>query len=142
MKNIIIFLSLCLSIYSVQAQTVFGKWNTLNKETGKIESIVEVYRKDGKAYAKIIKLINESDKNNRCTACKGKNKNKPILGMIVFNGLKQGGNEWNGGKILDPNNGKYYKCYISLANKNKLKIRGYVGISLLGRTDYWYRAKN
>ena len=135
----ILFLS---GIHSLTAQTVFGKWKTLNNETGKTESIVEVYKKDGKAYAKIIEIVDVKRKNDVCEACKGKNKNKPILGMIILNGLEKKGDEWSNGKILDPNNGKYYKCYISLVNDTKLKIRGYIGISLIGRTEYWYRDTN
>ncbi|HHC80772.1 MAG TPA: DUF2147 domain-containing protein [Flavobacteriia bacterium] len=123
----------------IEAQSVFGKWKTIDADTGKPESIVEIYKKDGKAYAKIIKILNKEDENRVCEACKGNYKNKPILGMVLFNGLKHDGKEWNDGKILDPKNGKYYKCYISLVNNNKLKLRGYIGISLLGRTEYWYR---
>ncbi|MCF6348886.1 MAG: DUF2147 domain-containing protein [Flavobacteriaceae bacterium] len=140
MKKVILVLCFVFFLIGIsKAQSVFGKWKTLNSETGKTESIVEIYKKDGKAYAKIIEITNENYKNDLCTACQGKNKNEPILGMVILNGLKLDGKEWSGGKILDPNNGKYYKCYIILQNNNKLKIRGYVGISLLGRTEYWYR---
>ena len=61
--------------------------------------------------------------------------------MIILKGLKKDGDEWSGGKILDPENGSIYKCYIELIEKNKLKIRGYIGFSLLGRTEYWFREK-
>ena len=61
------------------------------------------------------------------------------MGMIVIKGLKKDGDEYNGGKILDPNNGKLYKCYIELEEDDKLKVRGYIGLALLGRTQYWYR---
>ena len=135
----ILSIVLFLGINTAKSQSVFGKWKTLDSATGKIESIVEVYDKDGKAYAKIIDSIKEEDKNRPCDACKGKNKNKPIFGMVILNGLEKNGNEWKGGKILDPKNGKYYSCYITLLNKNKLKLRGFIGISFLGRTEYWYR---
>jgi uncharacterized protein (DUF2147 family) len=140
MKSVILLLVISfLTINTSNAQSVFGKWKTLNSETGKTESIVEVYKKDGKAYAKIIEIMNKDDKDRVCDACQGENKNKPILGMVILNGLKPDGKEWNGGKILDPKNGKYYKCYITLLNNAKLKIRGFIGISLLGRTEYWYK---
>ncbi len=129
-------------IQNMQAQSIFGKWKTLNEDTGKTESIVEVYKKDGKAYAKIITIVNKNDRGRVCDTCEGKNKNKPILGMVILNGLKKDGKEWNDGEILDPKNGKYYKCYITLLNNTKLKIRGYIGISLLGRTEYWYRVND
>ena len=70
-----------------------------------------------------------------------KNKDKPILGLDILTGLEKDDNEWSGGTILDPRNGKIYKCYIKLVNTNKLKIRGYIGVSLFGKTAYWQRAE-
>jgi len=61
--------------------------------------------------------------------------------MDILTGLSKDNDEWSGGKILDPRNGKIYKCYIKLVNKNKLKIRGYIGVSLFGKTAYWHRSK-
>ena len=69
----------------------------------------------------------------------GADKDKPIEGLVIMKGLEKDGDEYNGGKILDPKNGKYYKCYITLEEANKLKLRGYIGCSLVGRTEYWYR---
>ena len=128
-------------MYTISAQSIFGKWKTLNEDTNKTESIVEIYKKEDKVFAKIIKIINKSDRDRVCNACKGKNKDKPILGMVILNGLKKEGKNWDNGKILDPKNGKYYSCYITLLNNTKLKIRGYIGFSLIGRTEYWYRVK-
>jgi uncharacterized protein (DUF2147 family) len=64
------------------------------------------------------------------------------MGLIFIKGLTKDGEEYSGGKILDPKNGKLYKCYITLEGNDKLKVRGYIGISLLGRTQYWKRVKN
>jgi len=126
---------------SVNAQTIFGKWENRNEETGKVDSVIEVYEKDGKAFAKIIDITDPAKKGNVCDLCEGKNKDKPILGMDILTGLKQDGDEWSGGKILDPKNGKIYKCFIELEGTDKLKVRGYLGFSLLGRTVYWVRKK-
>ncbi|WP_299104097.1 DUF2147 domain-containing protein [uncultured Tenacibaculum sp.] len=139
-KNSLFFLVLMLS-FSVNAQTIFGKWENRDEETGKVDSVIEVYQKDGKAYAKIIEITDANRQDAVCDKCTGKNKNKPILGMNILTGLKKDGEEWNGGKILDPKNGKKYKCFIKLEEANKLKIRGYIGFSLLGRTAYWFRKK-
>ena len=129
---------LSLSLFT-NAQTVFGHWENKDEETNKVDSVIEVYEKDGKVYAKIVEITDPDRKNALCDKCSGKNKNKPILGMEILTGLKKDGDEWSGGKILDPKNGKEYKCYIKLEGKNKLKIRGYIGFSLIGRTAYWYR---
>lgn len=126
----------------VNSQTIFGKWNSFDEETNKIESVIEVYEKDGKAYAKIIQITDPERQDATCFKCKGKRKDQKILGMDILTGLKKDDDEWSGGKILDPKNGKEYKCYIKLLDDNTLKLRGYVGISLLGRTAIWKRAND
>ncbi len=140
MKKIILLLLITIN-YTVNSQTIFGKWHSFNDETQEIESVIEVYEKDGKAFAKIIEIKNPDRKTAVCDMCKGSNKDKPILGMEILSGLQMNDDEWSGGKILDPKNGKEYKCYIKLVEDNKLKIRGYIGFSLLGRTAYWQRAE-
>lgn len=128
--------------FTVNAQSIFGKWNSYDEETNKVESVIEVYKKNGKAYAKIIAITDPERQNATCTKCKGKLKNQPILGMDILTGLKEDGDEWSGGKILDPKNGKKYKCYIKLLDNNTLKLRGYIGFSMFGRTAIWKRAKS
>lgn len=134
----LVFLTITISINS---QTIFGKWHSTNDETGEVDSIIEMYKKNGKAYAKIIEIKNEDRKNAVCDLCEGANKNKPILGLEILTGLEKDDDEWSGGEILDPRNGKVYKCYIELVKPNKLKIRGFIGVSLFGKTKYWKRAE-
>ncbi|WP_111707854.1 DUF2147 domain-containing protein [Lutibacter citreus] len=124
---------------SSNAQSIFGEWKTIDDETGNPKSIVEVYEQDGKVYAKVKQLLEKGKEDKLCENCKGKNKNKPIKGMTIINGLTKDGDEWNGAKILDPKTGKEYKCYITLVENNKLKVRGYVGFALIGRTQYWLK---
>lgn len=119
-----------------------GKWKTIDDETGKERSIVEVYEVEGKFYGKIIELLLSEDKGKICERCTGEDKNKPVLGLVLLKNIAKDGDEYSGGTILDPDNGKVYKCSIELLNKGeKLKLRGYVGLSLMGRTQYWYRVK-
>ncbi len=139
MKNLVSLLVVVFVSSSLSAQTIFGKWNSFDEETNEIESVIEVYKKDGKAYAKIIEITDPERQNATCFKCKGKLKDKPILGMDILTGLEKDDDEWSGGKILDPKNGKRYKCYIKLLDDNTLKLRGYIGISLLGRTAIWKR---
>ena len=139
-KLIFTFLLVAVST-SISAQGIFGKWENRDDETGKVDSVIEVYEKDGKAYAKIVEITDSERQSAVCDKCSGKNKNKPILGMNILTGLKKDGDEWSGGKILDPKNGKTYKCFIKLEEADKLKIRGYIGFSLLGRTAYWFIQK-
>lgn len=142
LKNMkkLLFILLFIS-YSISAQTIFGKWENRNEETNKVDSVIEVYEDKGKAFAKIIEITDKNNKNVLCTKCSGKLKNTPILGMNILTGLEKDDDEWSGGKILDPKNGKEYKCYIKLEDANKLKLRGYIGFAAFGRTAYWYRKK-
>lgn len=139
MKKILFALLFTTVSLSMSAQTIFGKWENRDEETNKVDSVIEVYKKDGKAYAKIIEITDKNRQEAVCDKCSGKRKNNPILGMNILTGLKKDGDEWSGGKILDPKNGKEYKCYIKLENNNKLKIRGYIGFAAFGRTAYWHR---
>ncbi|MDO5607959.1 MAG: DUF2147 domain-containing protein [Capnocytophaga sp.] len=142
MKQIVcILVTVICGFFTAEAQSVIGKWKTIDDETGKEKSIVRIYEKDGKVYGQIEEILEKENKGKTCTACSGSNKNKPLEGLVIISGLKKDGNEWSGGKILDPKNGKEYKCYITLESDDKLKLRGYVGISLMGRTQYWYRVK-
>lgn len=129
----------CISFTGV-SQTIFGTWNTYDDVSKELESVIEIYEKDGKAFAKIIDIIDSEKRSAVCTNCSGKLKNQPILNMDILTGLKKNGEEWSGGKILDPKNGKSYKCYIKLIDKNTLKLRGYIGFSVFGRTAIWKRA--
>jgi uncharacterized protein (DUF2147 family) len=141
-KLVLTFGLLVLSISSIYSQSVVGKWKTIDDETGEAKSIVEIYEKSGKIYGKVIEILRENHKKDLCTKCDGAQKNKPIQGMEIISGLQKDGSEYNGGTILDPTNGKKYKCYIELESPDKLKLRGYVGLALLGRTQYWTRVKN
>ncbi|MDP3946141.1 MAG: DUF2147 domain-containing protein [Lutibacter sp.] len=140
MKKTLLIFVFFLSILG-HSQSIIGKWKTIDDETGKERSIVEIYESEGKIYAKIVKLLVKGEENRVCENCKGANKNKPLKGLVVIDGLKKDGNEWNGAKILDPKTGKEYKCYLTLEEPNKLKVRGYLGFALLGRTQYWYKVK-
>ena len=127
-------------------QTPVGQWKTIDDETGKAKSIVEIYEKDGKLYGKVVKLFREpsEEQNPICDDCDEDDPryNKPVIGMVILEGLEfDGDDEWEDGEILYPANGEVYDCYITLESEDKLKVRGYIGVSLLGRTQYWYRVK-
>lgn len=142
MKKGLLILLLCLFLTPfMSAQNIFGKWKTIDDINGEAKSIVEIYEEAGKVYGKVVEIFNPEKRDKLCVECEGKDKNKPVLGLVVIKGLEKDGDEYNNGKILDPENGKLYKCYIVLEDTDKLKIRGYIGFSLLGRTQYWERQK-
>ena len=138
--GVIILVLFSMNFYG-QSRGVIGKWNTIDEVTGKAMSVVEIFENNNKIYGKVIDILNPKNRNNTCKNCPGEDQNKPILGLIIIKGLSKDGTEYNDGKILDPKTGKLYKCYIELESANKLKVRGYLGIALIGRTQYWERVK-
>ena len=126
-------------VNSYQINQIEGVWITQDDETGKKKSEVLLYKNEGKLYGKILNLLLEEDKGKLCVNCKGENKNLAIEGMVIVEGLEPNGKTWEEGTILDPKSGKTYSCYITFENDNTLKVRGYIGFSLLGRTQKWIR---
>ncbi|UKB83116.1 DUF2147 domain-containing protein [Chryseobacterium sp. MEBOG06] len=134
-----ILLTFALSLFSVLTfAQIEGKWKTIDDETKQAKSIVEIFKKsDGKYYGKVSQLlIKPADPN--CTVCKDDRKGKPILGLEIIRGLTKEKDEFTGGTITDPKTGKTYKCTITRSG-DKLNVRGYLGLSLLGRTQVWDR---
>ncbi|SUO97552.1 DUF2147 domain-containing protein [Suttonella ornithocola] len=117
-----------------------GNWINLDDKTGQKKAIVNIIQTQrGELIGKIIKLLQKP--GAICDKCTGNNKNKPIEGMVILWGLKPDGeNEWTGGEILDPSSGKTYKLKIKLSSDGKtLEVHGYIGVSLLGRTQVWQK---
>lgn len=139
LKIIIIFLLFFCQMSF--CQNIFGKWKTIDDETGTEKSIVEIFEKNGKVYGKIIEILESEHRHRKCEKCEGEDKNKPILGLIIIKGLKKSDAIYEGGKITDPKNGSSYNCKISIEGKDKLIVRGYIGISLFGRSQTWIRQK-
>lgn len=119
-----------------------GQWRTIDDDTGEAKSIVKVWKDNGELKGRIIELLDPSEPNPKCTECEGDRENKPIEGMVFLWGLEKDDDEWVDGTILDPANGKQYSAKVEVIdNGAKLKVRGYMGFSLLGRTQVWERAE-
>lgn len=141
MKFVALF-SLLFSLTAFANTSPVGKWKTIDDETKKEKSIVEITEANGTLSGKIVQLFKkpEEDQNPKCVKCKGDLKDQPILGMTILWNLKPNGEKWADGEIMDPNNGKTYSCKMSLIDGgNKLEVRGFLGFSLLGRTQVWER---
>lgn len=122
------------------AQSPIGTWKTIDDKTGKEKSYVKIYEtKSGKLQGDVAKILAPGREDAKCTECDGDRKNQPIKGMTIMWGLKKDGDEWSDGHIIDPNSGKQYKCQIRLKGNDQLEVRGYLGVSLLGRTQIWER---
>ena len=130
------FLSLTLFI---QTPNYEGNWVTIDDETGVEKSIIKLYILNDMLYGRIKTLLLEKDQGQLCTNCSGSELNQPIEGLIILKGLTRDGDQWTGGTILDPANGKEYQCTITLDGTSKLNVRGFIGFSFIGRTQRWMR---
>lgn len=136
-KHILLLLISALSI-TANGQTIIGKWETFDDITNQKKAVVEIYEKNHIYFGKIIETF-VGPKNATCQNCKGNKKDKPIIGLIFFENIKKNEDKFDGGTILDPESGEIYKCYLKLINDNTLKVRGFVGFAIFGRTQYWRR---
>jgi uncharacterized protein (DUF2147 family) len=119
-----------------------GLWKTIDDKTGKERSLVRIVENSGMFEARVEKIYDQpgDDPNHLCRKCEGERKDKPIIGMTFLWGLKKDGDQYGGGEILDPKNGKIYRAKMRLIEGGrKLEVRGYVGLSWFGRSQTWLR---
>lgn len=141
MKNILFTIcTLLISTISL-GQSIVGEWETYDDETNELKSIVQIYQ-EGRLYFGKIKTVLAKKRQELCTECEGDKKNTPIIGLVIIENMKFNNDEYTNGTILDPESGTTYKCLLTLENVNKLKVRGYIGFALLGRTQYWKRKQS
>ena len=125
-----------------QTATPVGVWHTVDDHTGKPKAVVQISDDgNGQLDGKVINGLDPNEKPGRkCTACTDARKDQPIIGMTIIDGMKKADDGWDDGHILDPENGKVYRCKMHLEDGGKkLIVRGYLGISLLGRSQTWTR---
>jgi uncharacterized protein (DUF2147 family) len=122
------------------AQEITGKWKTIDDKTGETKSIIEIYEKNGNYFGKVVEIFNKKKRDALCDKCEGSDKNKPVLGLVIIKNMKKNKNVFEDGTITDPENGKTYSCSIT-PMKNKLKVRGYLGVSLFGRSQTWEKVE-
>jgi uncharacterized protein (DUF2147 family) len=124
------------------ANSPVGVWQTIDDKTGQPKALVQISQDaDGTLSGKIVKGLGANDPPDRkCDQCTDYRKDQPMLGMTIVEGMKRDGDKYDGGKILDPENGSVYKCQMHTeSNGQKLVVRGYIGISLIGRSQTWNR---
>lgn len=117
-----------------------GEWRTIDDHTHQPKAIVRIFDQSGKLYGVVEKSLVANPPHRTCDDCADDRKGKPILGMDIIRGLERDGDQWDGGTILDPETGKVYRCRLRLEDGGqKLSVRGFIGVSLLGRTQVWER---
>lgn len=146
MRRAFIALSLSLSAAAALAQaTPVGLWKTIDDETKKEKSLVRITEAQGALTGKVEKLLDPTRQDAKCDKCSDERKDQPVLGMTLLAGVKKNADSeglWDGGTILDPNNGKVYKVRLMPRDGGKqLDVRGFIGMPLLGRTQTWIRVE-
>ena len=119
-------------------QNAVGHWQVINDD-GKPWGHVDTYLVDGKLFGKVTQVRPGRTPKDLCDKCSGQLKNQPIDGLVIMRNFHPQGEQWVGGTVIDPENGKEYKGKITAVGKDKLNMRGFIGISLLGRTQTWVR---
>jgi uncharacterized protein (DUF2147 family) len=137
--SIFFFLSFSMS---ASAQSVFGKWKTIDDRTGKPKGVIEIYKEEGLMYGKVVEILEEGKEDVKCTKCDGELKDKPVEGMeIITAGEKDDDGEWKGKRLFDPEQGMTFrfKIWLNPDNKDELKVRGY--LAFIYRTQTWLRVE-
>jgi uncharacterized protein (DUF2147 family) len=130
------------SLATAQEASPVGLWKNIDDITGKPKALIRISETKGELRGQIEKLFLApgADPNPRCELCQGANKDVPVIGMVFMSGLRKAGNEYTGGEILDPDDGKVYRSKMTLVDGGKkLNVRGYIGVPLFGRSQIWVR---
>jgi uncharacterized protein (DUF2147 family) len=119
-----------------------GRWQTIDDKTGVAKSVVVITVVNGEVVGSVEEVYAPPSPSTHplCEKCPGDRKDKPIVGMRIMWGLKKDGDEFTGGRVFDPEDGKTYRCKIRVVDGGqKLEVRGFIGLSMFGRTQTWKR---
>ena len=147
MKRVLMALGATFVMSTAMAQSSpVGLWKTIDDSTKVETSQVRIIESGGVLTGRIEKLLGPDAKPDAvCDECSGDAKGKPIVGMTIIRGIKKNAETeglWDGGSILDPNNGKTYKLRLKPSEDGKkLEVRGYIGAPMFGRSQTWHRAE-
>jgi len=123
---------------SPKLQNAVGKWQVIGSDS-KPGGQVETYLENGKLFGRVTKVKPGRTDKDLCEKCSGELKNHVILGMVILRNFRPEGDDWVDGTAVDPENGKEYKGKVWAVGNDQLNMRGFIGISLLGRTETWVR---
>ncbi len=125
---------------AAQQMTPAGLWQTVSDVDGKPKGHVRIREVQGEFLGVIEKVLDPAKQSERCEDCPGERHNQLVQGLTVIDGVRRDGDVFDGGHILDPDNGRVYKVKLTLIDGGKqLDVRGYIGFSLIGRTQTWIR---
>jgi uncharacterized protein (DUF2147 family) len=137
-----VFLVLAMGRVSAAEPTAVGLWEQVDEGSGKAESWFRITERNGVYDGTIVKIFFKpgEDQNPVCDKCEGADRGKPVMGLTLIKGMRRTGNHYEGGTITDPRDGSVYRALMELSpDGQKLEMRGYLGISLFGRSQIWNR---
>ncbi len=138
MRTLLLSIAILGTGLLASAQTVTGRWTTVDDNSGKPRSVVELVERNGKLSGRIVDAFDAKEKAAVCELCPDERRNKPIVGLEIIRDMVRSGKEWSKGTIMDPETGKVYDCKIWVED-GMLKVRGYV--AFFYRTQTWVRGK-
>jgi uncharacterized protein (DUF2147 family) len=122
--------------------TAVGLWEQVDDKTGKPESWFKITERNGIYTGNLVKIFFKpgEDENWVCDRCEGAERGAPVLGVALIKGMRRNGSSYENGTIMDPRDGSVYRALMQLSpDGQKLEVRGYLGISLFGRSQVWNR---
>jgi uncharacterized protein (DUF2147 family) len=120
-----------------------GVWKTIDDTTHKPRAFIRLFEREGEIFGRIESSFDPKEAHEICEKCSGDRKDKPVVGMVIMRHMRKHGDEYSGGDIVDPETGWVYRCKFTLEDGGKkMSIRGFLGISLLGRSQTWYRVED
>ncbi|MCK0147024.1 DUF2147 domain-containing protein [Arenibacter sp. F26102] len=137
MCSVFALFSMCCS-----AQSIFGKWKTIDDRTGNPKAIISIYEEDGLMYGHVVEILEEGRQDALCEKCDGDKKDQPIVGMKIIEDVEHIGNgEWKGKTLFDPEQAMTFRCklWLNPDNPDELKVRGY--LAFIYRTQTWIRVE-
>lgn len=142
-KNRFILLGMLVMFsFTVQSQSIFGKWKTIDDRTGMPKAIIDIYKKDGLMYGHVVQILEKGREKALCIKCDDERKDKPIVGMTIIEAaIEHDDGKWKGKTLFDPEQAMTFRCKIWLNPKNsdELKVRGY--LAFIFRTQTWLRVE-
>ncbi len=139
-EQFVVLMAVCTSFFAWSQHSPVGAWKTVDDKTGKARAVMRLVETNGVISGRIERGYNPAEDNRVCTACPDERKGQLLRGMEVVRGMRAHGEQWGGGEVLDPDNGMTYSCRMRLIDGGaRLEVRGYLGISLFGRTQVWER---
>jgi uncharacterized protein (DUF2147 family) len=140
-RGLLVICGVPLLMTAAESDSPVGNWKTFDDKTGRAKSIVQIAEENGELTGKVLEVLESpSGPHPLCRPCEGERKDKPVEGMMILWGAKKNGASWEDGEILDPENGRIYHVILTLLGRGqKLAVRGYIGIPVIGRRQIWQR---